>query len=176
MTAMPLKGGTLTQSRTQLNLKCDDCRHEWFIEMSPPVLLLTVDRETDRERSRSRIAMAPQVPTAERRQPSRSHRQRIRVGLCGLLRSSDRTHAVAVRYSLDPDRVNGRLRLLDPSSGFPGWLEQGSRLWLYGYDGVPLRVRITTVTPPRAGPTDDEQFAEYIVHKPRTMTALRETS
>lgn len=173
MTAMPLKGGTLTQSRTQLNLKCDECRHEWSIEMMPPVLLLMAGRETDRDASRKPQAMSSPIQTPDRRRPDRSHRRRTRVGLCGLLRSADRTQAVAVLYSVDPGRVNGRLRVLDPGSRFPGWLVQGSRLWLYGYDGVPLRVRITAVAPRRGGLADDEQFAEYVIRQPRTAAAAR---
>jgi len=163
MNAMPLRAGTLAERRTQVDLKCARCRHEWSIEMTRPVLIVKPDRETDDDTSSSQPANAKEVPTDDRRESYESNRQRMRVGLCGLLRSTDRTHTVTVLYSLDARRVTGRLRLLDPSSVCPLWLVPGSRLWLSGYDGLPLRIRITVVKLRREGCKDDEHFAEFVV-------------
>lgn len=163
MHAMPLSAGTLAERRTQVHLKCDRCRHEWSIEMTPPVLIVKPDRETDGDPSSSQPAIAQEAQTDDRRESCELNRQRMRVGLCGLLKSTDRTHIVTVLYSLDPHRVTGRLRLIDPSSACPLWLVPGSRLWLSGYDGVPLRIRITVVKLPRDGCNDDEHFAEFVV-------------
>lgn len=163
MNAMPIRVGTLAEHRTQVDLKCDGCRHEWSIEMTPPVLIVKPDRETDGDPSSSQAAIAQEAHTDDRRQSYQLNRQRMRVGLCGLLRSTDGTHTVTVLYSPDAHRVNGRLRLLDPSSVFPPWLVPGSRLWLSGYDGVALRIRITVVKLRRHGCKDDEHFAEYVM-------------
>lgn len=160
---MPLSAGTLAEHRTQVHLKCDSCRHDWFIEMTPPVLIVKPDRETDGDTSCGQPALSEEVQTDDRRESQELNRQRMRVGLCGLLRSTDRTHTVTVLYSLDARRINGRLRVLDPSSAFPRWLVPGSRLWLSGYDGVPLRIRITVVKPRREDCNDDEHFAEYVM-------------
>ncbi len=163
MTAMPLTAGTLSEGRTQVNLKCGDCRHEWSIEMAPPVVIVRPDRETDGDTSGSPPPIAQDGQTDDRRDAHEVNRQRMRVGLCGLLTSSDRTHTVTVLYSLDAHRVAGRLRLLDPGSVFPPWLVPGSRLWLSAYDGVPLRIRISVVKPPSDDGKDDEHFAEFAV-------------
>jgi hypothetical protein len=161
---MPLKGGTLSQRRTQLNLQCADCRFEWSIEMAPPVLIVKPDRQTDGEASGSRPPMVEHGPTEDKRDTAESNRQRMRAGLCGLLKSSDRTHTVTVLYSLDARQVTGRLRLLDPASVFPPWLVPGSRLWLSAYDGAALRIRISGLKPRREGSDDDdEHFAEFDV-------------
>jgi hypothetical protein len=162
MTAMPLKAGTLSPSRTQVNLKCDDCRHEWSIEMAPPVLIVRPDRQTDGEPSAGR-PIGEEDRTDDRRNAHELNGQRMRVGLCGLLTSSDTTQNVAVLYSLDARRAAGRLRLLDPSSVFPPWLVPGSRLWLSAYDGGRLRIRISVVKRRREGCEDDEHFAEFAV-------------
>lgn len=163
MNAMPIRVGTLAEHRTQVDLKCDGCRHEWSIEMTPPVLIVKPDRETDGVPSSSQPAIAQAVQTDDRRESYQLNGQRMRVGLCGLLRSTDRTHTVTVLYSLNAHRVTGRLRLLDPSSVFPRWLVPDSRLWLSGYDGVESRIRITVVKLRRDGCKDDEHFAEYVM-------------
>ena len=162
--AMPSRAGTLAEHRTQVDLKCSRCRHEWSLEMTPPVLIVKPDRETDAEEPTTPPAPSTAIQKDKRRE-SESTRQRMRVGSCGLLRSTDRTHTVAVLYSLNSDRIAGRLRLVDPSGATPPWLAQGSRLWLFDYDGLPLRIRITTVKPPRDGYKDAEQFAEFVVHQ-----------
>ena len=87
----------------------------------------------------------------------------MRVGLCGLVRSTDRTHAVTVVYSLDARRHAGRLRLTDPGSVWPTWLVPGSRLWLFGHDGLSLRIRTTVVKMAGEGSKEDDQFAEFVV-------------
>ena len=160
---MPLRAVTLAEHRAQLDLKCNGCRHEWSIEMTPPVLIVKPDRETDGDTFSSHPAIAHEVQTGDRRESYELNRQRMRVGLCGLLRSTDRTHTVTVLYSHDARRIAGRLRLLDLSSVAPRWLVAGSRLWLTGYDGVQLRIRITMVKLRREGRKDDEHFAEYLM-------------
>lgn len=160
---MPLKAGTLAEGRTQVVLQCAKCRHEWPIEMKPPVVIVNPDRETDGG------ASASQAPTVhdghDRRDTHETDTQRMRVGLCGLLRSGDRTHTVTVLYSLDAQRANGRLRLIDPGQLFPEWLHPGSRLKLSGYDGVALYIRITTVKLPREDSQADDHFAEFTVRQ-----------
>jgi hypothetical protein len=47
MTAMPFRAGTLPAGRTQVDLRCRDCGHEWMEEMTPPVLIVKPDRRTD---------------------------------------------------------------------------------------------------------------------------------
>lgn len=167
MTAMPLRAGTLAEARTQLHLKCDACRHEWSIEMAPPVLIVMPDRETDRSTSTMQPSIAGHGQADDRRDVGELNRQRMRAGLCGLLRSADGAHTVGVLYSLDDDRAAGRLRLLDPGSAFPGWLVRNSQLKLADYDGVELRVRITVVKPRREGCKDDEHFAEFVARPAR---------
>ena len=164
-TALPLTGGTLSQRRTQLNLKCDECRHEWSIEMAPPVLIVRPDRQTDGGTSGRQPPIAEGRRTDDKRNAGKSNRQRMHAGLCGLLRSSDRTQTLAVLYSLDARRVTGRVRPLDPASAFPRWLVPGSRLWLSAYDGAQMRIRISMVQPPRDGGEEDEHFAEFTVPK-----------
>ena len=163
--AMPSRAGTLAERRTQVDLKCGRCRHEWSIEMTPPVLIVNPDRETDRETSGSQPATAIEGRTRDRRESYGLHSQRMRVGLPGLLTSTDRMHTVTVLYSLNAHRVAGRLRLMDPSSVYPQWLVAGSRLWLSGYDGSALRIRITVVKSRREGRNDDDDFAEFVVHQ-----------
>ena len=174
MNAMPLRAGTLAEHRTLVQLKCDGCRHEWSIEMTPPVLIVKPDRETDGDTFNSEPALAHDVPSDDRRDSFELNRQRMRVGLCGVLRSTDRTHSVTVLYSLDAHRVTGRLRLLDPNSVFPAWLGPGSRLWLSGYDGVLMRIRITVVKLRLEGRNDDEHFAEYVM--PQTTPSVTRSS
>ena len=160
---MPLRAGTLAKDRTRVDLKCARCRHEWSFEMTPPFLIVKPERDTDGDTSSSRPAMAKEVKIDDRRESYELHRRRMRVGLCGLLRSTDRTQTVTVLYSLDSHRVTGRLRLMDPSGLCPLWLVPGSRLWLSGDDGLPVRIRITVVKPRREGCKDDEHFAEFVV-------------
>jgi hypothetical protein len=173
---MPLKGGTIAEGRTQLDLKCGDCGHQWFIEMSPPVLIVKPDRQTDVATSpteRPPIDEQGQAPGSspeiskidDRRHPAEMHPQRMRIGLCGLLTSTDGTHTVAVLYSLDADRATGRLRLLDPGHPFPPWLGPDTGLRLSGYDGVPLHISVTAVKLPRDVPKDDDHFAEFVVRR-----------
>ena len=164
-TAMPLTGGTLSQRRTQLNLKCHDCRHEWPIELAPPVLIVRPDRQTDGDTSRRQPPIAEERRPDDRRNARAPSRQRMHAGLCGVLRSSDRTQTLAVLYSLDARRVTGRVRPLDPASAFPRWLVPGSRLWLSAYDGAPIRIRISVVRPRRDRGEDDEHYAEFTVSK-----------
>ena len=159
--AMPFRAGTLAEGRTQVNLICDQCRHEWSIEMTPPVLIVKPDRETDGTEVSSPETNEPN----DRRQAYKRRRQRMRVGLCGLLKSADGAHTVAVLYSLAADRAAGRLRLLDPSHLFPSWVAEGTPLKLSGYDGVPLRIRITTIKLPREGRRGDDYFAEFAVRQ-----------
>lgn len=167
LTAMPRKAGTLAEGRTQFHLRCAGCRHEWSIEMSPPVVVVTPDRDTDR------VTASSDTPVHEsghdvggdRRNPSAANAQRMRVGLCGLLRSADRMHTVTVLYSLDARGLTGRLRLVDPATLFPDWLSADSRLKLSGYDGAPLYIRITAVQLPREGEKDDDHFAEFLVRQ-----------
>lgn len=160
---MPSKAGTLAQHRTQVHLKCENCRHEWSVEMIPPVVLVKRDRKTDDDSGNNPHATAQGIHAADRRKPYRFSRQRMRAGLCGLLRPVDRTQTVAVLYSLDARQAAGRLRPLDPRAVFPGWLVPGSRLWLTDYDGAPRRIRVTAVRAARDGPRDGEQFAEYVL-------------
>lgn len=131
--------------------------------MTPPVLIVNPDRETDHETFERQAVMAEEFQTGDRRESHDWARQRMRVGLCGLLRSTDRAHILTVLYSLDPDRINGRLRVMDPGGVSPVWLAPRRRLWLSGYDGLPMRIRITTVKPRREGGGDDEHFAEFVV-------------
>lgn len=161
--ALPSRAGTLAERRTQVDLRCTRCRHEWSLEMTPPVLIVNPDRETDDETFDRQTVRAEEFQTGNRRDLHDWARQRMRVGLCGLLRSTDRTHTVTVLYSLDPQRVNGRLRLMDPGGVSPAWLAPRRRLWLSGYDGLPMRIRITTVKPRHEGGSDDEHFAEFVV-------------
>ena len=160
---MPLTGGTLSQRRTQLNLKCSDCGHECSIEIAPPVLIVRPDRQTDDDTSARQSAIDEERRPDDKRNADESNRQRMHAGLCGLLRSSDRTQTLAVLYSLDPRRIVGRVRPLDPASAFPRWLTPGSRLWLSAYDGAPMRIRISVVQAPRDGGEDDEHFAAFTV-------------
>lgn len=166
MRAMPSRAGTLAERRTQVDLKCGRCRHEWSIETTPPVLIVTPDRETDGASSGRPLANPQPVHTEDRRESYELNGQRMRVGLCGLLKSTDRTHTVTVLYSLDAQRVTGRLRPMDPSSASPPWLVAGRRVWLSGYDGVALRIRITAVKLRCDGSDDDEHFAEFVVAQP----------
>ena len=168
---MPSRAGTLAERRTQLDLRCGRCRHEWSIEMTPPVLIVKPDRETDSETFRSQPPITKEPRTRDRRESYGSHRQRMRVGLRGLLTSTDRTQTVTVLYSLNAHRVAGRLRLMDPSSVSPPWLVAGSRLWLSGYDGLRLRIRITVVKLRGEGCKDDDHFAEFVV--PQITQATR---
>ncbi len=180
MTAIPVRAGTLAESRTQVVLKCDDCRHEWSIEVTPPVLIVKPDRQTDCATSCSRPQNAPEGhgaghfselnPTNDRRNLNGMHMRRMRVGLCGLLRSYDGTHTVAVLYSLDAQRAAGRLRPLNPGNLFPPWLHPDSRLRLSGYDGVPLYIRTTVVKLPREGRSNDDRFAEFVVRQATQQT------
>ena len=157
--AMPFRAGTLAEGRTQVHLTCDECRHQWSIEMTPPVLIVKPERETDgTEASSSEVDQAN-----DRRHAYKRHRRRMRAGLCGLLKSPGSAHTVAVLYSLTADRTAGRLRLLDPDHRFPAWVTGDSRLKLSGYDGVPLRICITMVKLPRDGWKDDDHFAEFVV-------------
>lgn len=130
--------------------------------MTPPVLIVKPERETDGETSSRQPVIVEEFRAGDRREPNESHRQRMRVGMCGLLRSTDRTHTVPVIYSLDAQQLAGRSRLTDPGSAWPAWLVPGGRLWLSGYDGLPLRIRITVVKPRRDG-EDDDHFAEFVV-------------
>lgn len=157
---MPSRAGTLAEYRTQVDLRCGRCRHEWSIEMTPPVLIVRPERETDGGELTNHPATAEQVETGERRDSSELRHQRMRLGLGGLLTSTDRTNTIPVLYSVDARGRTGRLRLIDPSRPFPVWLVAGSRLWLSAYDGLPLRIRITAVTLPT---TDAEHFAEFVV-------------
>ena len=160
---MPFKGGTLSQSRTQLDLKCDDCRHQWSIEMASPVLIVRPDRQTDGKLSSDQRRNGTAGRSDDKRHPYAFKRQRMRAGLPGLLKSPDKTQSLAVLYSLNARQVRGRLRPLDPTTVFPGWVIPGGRLWLSAYDGASLRVRISVVKPRREGRDDDEHFAEFAV-------------
>ena len=131
--------------------------------MTPPFVIVSPERATDGVPPCSRPAIAKEVQTDDRRESYKLHERRMRVGLCGLLRSTDRMHIVTVLHSLDAHRAAGRLRLLDPSSACPPWLVPGSRLWLSGDDGVSLRIRITVVKPRRERCNDEEHFAEFVV-------------
>lgn len=135
--------------------------------MSPPVVVVTPDRDADHISASSEAPTddAPFNPDGERRNPSAANAQRMRVGLCGLLRSADRLHTVTVLYSLDARGLTGRLRLADPATPFPEWLSADSRLKLSGYDGAPLYIRITAVKLPRVGGKDDDHFAEFVVRQ-----------
>ncbi|HUQ87273.1 MAG TPA: hypothetical protein VM096_06920 [Vicinamibacterales bacterium] len=132
--------------------------------MTPPVLIVKPERETDGGTTSSDLPIAEDIPTDDRREPSEFNTRRLRVGLCGLLKSTDRTHTITVLYSVDARGVCGRLRLVDPKGVYPQWLNRGSKLWLSGYDGVPLRIRITA---DKLRPEDknDEHFAEFVVQQ-----------
>ena len=174
MTAMPLKVGTLSHNRTQLNLKCHRCRHEWSIEMAPPVLIVRPARHTDDdETGGSRPPIAEAGLTHDKRNAYQLKSRRMRAGLCGLLRSPDKTQTAAVLYSLDARQATGRLRPLDPANVFAPWLVAGSRLWLSAYDGSPLRIRINIVKPPRKDSEDGEQFAEFVVAQAAAPSTAR---
>ena len=160
---MPLWAGTLAKDRTRVDLKCERCRHEWSFEMTPPFVIVSPERATDSDTPCSRPVIAKEVQTDDRRESYELHERRMRAGLCCLLRSTDRMHTVTVLHSLDAHRVARRLRLLAPSSACPPWLVPGSRLWLSGDDGVPLRIRITVVKPRRERCNDDEHFAEFVL-------------
>lgn len=161
--AMPSRAGTLAERRTQLDLRCGGCRHEWSVETTPPVLIVKPGRETDGEASGREAAIGNAVGRGDRRESDGCLRQRMRVGLCGLLTSTDRAHTITVLYSLDAHRVIGRLRLMDPNGMCPPWLAPGSRLWLSGYDGLPMRIRITVVNLAPEANNDDDLFAEFVV-------------
>lgn len=133
------------------------------MEMTPPVLIVTPERETDTDAPSSYPATIDDIQTDDRRDSSELRQQRMRVGLCGLLTSTDRTQTITVLYSLDARGHTGRLRLTDPSSPLPAWLTAGSRLWLSAYDGLPLRIRITAVKLPAEGGAADDHFAEFVV-------------
>ena len=165
LAASPSKAGTLTERRTQVHLKCACCRHEWSLEMAPPVLMFKPDRETDDEVATEQPPMPPQSEAGERRGTVPPKMRRMRVGLRGLLRSGDRAHTIAVLYSLDADGLTGRLRPMDPNSAWPPWLAEASRVWLSGDDEPPLRARISLVKAPAATGNDDDYFAEFQVHK-----------
>jgi uncharacterized protein YbaR (Trm112 family) len=162
--AMPLKVGTIAEQRTQVHLQCPQCRHEWAVEVNPPVLFVNPGRAADHDQPTAAESDALRIHTSDRRRPSPKSR-RMRAGQCGLLRSTDRTSTVIVLYSFDERRVHGRLRLLDPRAVFPAWLARGSRLWLAGDDGQTARIRITGVHLPRDGQAGDEYFAEYVTHQ-----------
>ncbi len=165
-TAMPSKAGTLAKGRTQMDLRCDKCRHEWTIEMSPPVLIVNPARQTDSATSSSQTPVAQEEHEVDRRHLTEMNARRMRVGLRGLL-SGDGALPVSVLYSLDADRARGRLRPLDPGNLFPSWLALNKRLKLSGDDGVTLVIRITAVQIPPAGRKDDEYFAGFIVRQAR---------
>ena len=162
---MPFRAGTLAETRTQVDLRCDYCGHELTIEMTPPVLIVAPDRETDGGASpSSEPAIVLEGNQADdRRNLHEANMQRMRVGLRGLLKSADGSHTVTVLYSLDGHRARGRMRPLDPSNVFPAWLAPESRLKLHGYDGLPLDVCVTAVKLPRDDRKDDDHFAEFVV-------------
>ena len=162
--SMPIRAGTLAETRTQVDLRCDCCGHELTIEMTPPVLIVTPERETDGAASVSGPAIEREGDQADRRNLRQPNTQRMRVGLRGLLRSADGSQTVTVLYSLDGHRARGRLRPLDPSNLFPSWLEAESRVTLHGYDGLPLDICITSVKLPRDDRKGDH-FAEFVVRE-----------
>jgi len=161
---MPFRAGTLAGTRTQLDLRCDYCGHESTIEMTPPVLIVTPDRQTDGASSGSEPPIVQEGKQSDdRRNLHGANIQRMRVGLRGLLMSADATHTATVLYSLDGHRARGRMRPLDPSNPFPSWLDPDSRLTLHGYDGLPLDICVTGVKLPREDRKDDDHFAEFVV-------------
>jgi hypothetical protein len=165
--AMPIRAGTLAETRTQVDLRCDCCGAELTIEMTPPVLIVTPERETDG------AASSVSAPGTERQAEQADDRrnlhppntQRMRVGLRGLLRSADGSQTVTVLYSLDGHRARGRMRPLDPSNLFPSWVDAESRVTLHGYDGLPLDIRVTAVKLPRDDRKGDDHFAEFVVRE-----------
>jgi hypothetical protein len=165
--AMPAKAGTLSERRTQVDLLCARCRHEWPLEMTPPVLIVNPDRETDDAVIAEPPPIAPRTEPGDRRARGRSDRssQRMRVGLRGLLRSGDRMHTIAVLYSLDRDGRTGRLRPVDPNSPWPHWLREASRVWLSGEERLLLRARITAIKAPTLAEPDEDHFSEFVVHR-----------
>ena len=165
ITAMPFRAGTLAETRTQLDLRCDYCGHELTLEMKPPVLIVAPDRETDGAASSNNgpPAAGQGNQANDRRNSLEANRQRMRVGLRGLLRSSDGMHTITVLYSLDGHRARGRMRPLDPGNPFPAWLEPECGLQMHGYDGLPLDICITAVRRPRRDRKDDDHFAEFVV-------------
>ena len=165
LTAMPFRAGTLAESRTQVDLRCDYCGHELSIEMSPPVLIVAPDRQTDvAGPAGSEPAIVPEAnQTDDRRNVPAPKEQRMRVGLRGLLMSADGAHTVTVLYSLDGHRARGRMRPLDPGNVFPAWLVPDSPMKLHGYDGLPLDISVTVVKLPRQDRKDDDHFAEFAV-------------
>jgi hypothetical protein len=169
MMAMPFRAGTLAETRTQVDLRCEHCGHELTIEMTPPVLIVTPDRHTDDAglAGGGRPIVPEPNQTEDRRSVRGANMQRMRVGLRGLLMSADRAHTVSVLYSLDGHRGRGRLRPLDPGNPFPSWLVPDRRLKLHGYDGLPLDISVTAVKLPRHDRKDDDHFAEFVV---RAMT------
>lgn len=168
---MPSRIRTLAECRTEVDLICSRCRYEWSIEMSPPVLIVKPDRETDEDPCVSQPAAHDDARGGDRRGKQTVQRPRMRVGLSGVLTSTDRRHTITVLYSLNSRRSAGRLRLINRTSAWPQWLVPGSRLWLSGYDGLPLRIRITAVKLRGAGFEDDDDFAEFIV--PHLTSQLR---
>jgi hypothetical protein len=165
MMAMPFRAGTLAETRTQVDLRCDHCGHQLSIEMTPPVLIVTPDRQTDDAGS---AGSEPPIVTEanhtnDRRNVRGPNMQRMRVGLRGVLMSADEAHTVTVLYSLDGHCARGRMRLLAPGNGFPSWLVAETRLKLHGYDGQPLEISVTVVKPPRPDHKDDDHFAEFVV-------------
>lgn len=163
---MPVRAGTLAETRTQVDLRCAHCGHELTIEMTPPVLIVTPDRQTDGAASGSEPTVVPEGNQSDdRRNLREAHMQRMRVGLRGLLMSGDGAHTVTVLYSLDGHRARGRMRPLDPSNLFPRWLDPESRLKLHGYDGLPLDICVTAVKLPRPDRKDDDHFAEFVVRQ-----------
>jgi hypothetical protein len=163
--AMPFRAGTLAETRTQVDLRCDFCGHELSIEMTPPVLIVAPDRQTDDARPAGSEAPigSDARQTDDRRNMRGPSMQRMRVGLRGLLMSADGAHTVAVLYSLDGHRARGRMRPLDPGNVFPSWLVPDSPLKLHGYDGSPLDITVTVVHLPRQDRKDDDHFAEFVV-------------
>jgi hypothetical protein len=163
---MPIRAGTLAEARTQVDLRCDYCGHELSIEMTPPVLIVTPDRETDCAASPGEPPTAREANQAgDRRNSHDTNMQRMRVGLRGLLMSVDETHTVSVLYSLDGLRARGRMRPLNPSRRFPSWMDPESRLTLRGYDGLPLDIRVTVVKIPLVESKNDDHFAEFVVRQ-----------
>jgi hypothetical protein len=159
VSAMPFRAGTLAEGRTQVDLTCGACRHDWSIEMTPPVLIVKPERQADAAATDS----ASSIEEGHERRSASHKTRRMRVGLCGLLMPADETDPVTVLYSLDADRMAGRLRLLHPNHVFPPWLSTESRLKLSGYDGVAFEICITAVKLPPEGSKDDDHFAEFVV-------------
>ena len=165
--AMPVRAGTLAEMRTQVDLRCDHCGHELTIEMTPPVLIVTPERETDGGASpvNDAATVLEESQADDRRTLHRPNTQRMRVGLRGLLKSAGGSQTVTVLYSLDGHRARGRMRPLDPGNRFPSWVEAESRLTLNGYDGLPLDISVTAVKLPRDDRKGDDHFAEFVVRE-----------